>query len=104
YPQWFGGLGTSLYTLFQVMTLEGWADIARDLQQTHPYAWIFFVVYILISTFAVLNLFIAVMVDAMQRSEKSEEDIVHKQLSAICHKLEAPTATIDASARRPTQH
>jgi voltage-gated sodium channel len=104
YPQWFGGLGTSLYTLFQVMTLEGWADIARDLQQTHPYAWIFFVIYILVSTFAVLNLFIAVMVDAMQRSEKSEEDFVHTQLAAIDRKIEALAGKIDCNARPPAPH
>jgi voltage-gated sodium channel len=99
YPQWFGGLGTSLYTLFQIMTLEGWADIARDLQQTHPYAWVFFVIYILISTFAVLNLFIAVMVDSMQRSEKGEEEFVHTQLAAIERKIEVLTAKIDGMSR-----
>lgn len=62
----FGDLGSTMFTLFQIMTLEGWSDIARPIMQMHPYAWVFFVTYILISTFTMLNLFIGVMVNAMQ--------------------------------------
>lgn len=62
----FGSLGASLFTLFQVMTVEGWPDIARGVMEHSPFAWIFFVVYLLIATFMVLNLFIAVVVNAMQ--------------------------------------
>ena len=65
-PEFFGDLGTSLFTLFQVMTVEGWPDIARSVMAQSPYAWIFFVAYLLIATFMVLNLFIAVVVNAMQ--------------------------------------
>lgn len=65
-PELFGSLGASLFTLFQVMTVEGWPDIARGVMAQSPYAWIFFVVYLLIATFMVLNLFIAVVVNAMQ--------------------------------------
>jgi voltage-gated sodium channel len=65
-PEFFGHLGASLFTLFQVMTVEGWPDIARSVMAQSPYAWIFFVVYLLIATFMVLNLFIAVVVNAMQ--------------------------------------
>lgn len=65
-PELFGHLGASLFTLFQVMTVEGWPDIARGIMAHSPYAWIFFVAYLLIATFMVLNLFIAVVVNAMQ--------------------------------------
>jgi voltage-gated sodium channel len=65
-PEFFGSLSASLFTLFQVMTVEGWPDIARGVMAQSPYAWIFFVVYLLIATFMVLNLFIAVVVNAMQ--------------------------------------
>jgi voltage-gated sodium channel len=65
-PEFFGTLGSSLFTLFQVMTVEGWPDIAREVMAVAPQAWIFFVVYLLIATFMVLNLFIAVVVNAMQ--------------------------------------
>lgn len=65
-PDLFGDLGASLFTLFQVMTVEGWPDIARGVMAQSPHAWIFFVAYLLIATFTVLNLFIAVVVNAMQ--------------------------------------
>lgn len=71
-PEFFGTLGRSLFTLFQVMTVEGWPDIARGVMAEAPFAWIFFVVYLLISTFAVLNLFIAVVVNAMQATFEDE--------------------------------
>ncbi|MBA4072573.1 MAG: ion transporter [Gemmatimonas sp.] len=65
-PELFGHLGASLFTLFQVMTVEGWPDIARGVMAQSRYAWVFFVIYLLIATFMVLNLFIAVVVNAMQ--------------------------------------
>jgi len=65
-PEFFGSLGASLFTLFQIMTVEGWPDIARSVMTQSPQSWIFFVVYLLIATFMVLNLFIAVVVNAMQ--------------------------------------
>lgn len=98
YPQWFGDFGAALFTLFQIMTLEGWADIAREIQQTHPYAWTFFIIYILISTFAVLNLFIAVMVDAMQKSEESMEHELQVSIASLGDKIDKLAARIDETA------
>ncbi len=73
YPQWFGSLGESMYTLFQIMTLESWSmGIARPVMETHPYAWIFFVIYILIVTFIMVNLFIGLVVDAIFTIKGSE--------------------------------
>ena len=72
HPAYFGTLGDSLFTLFAVMTLEGWADIARDVQATHPQAYLFFVPFIVISVFAVLNLFIAVLTNSMQEMHEKE--------------------------------
>ena len=64
FPQWFGTLWKSLYSLFQIMTLESWSmGIVRPVMETHPYAWAFFVPFILIATFTMLNLFIAVVVN-----------------------------------------
>ena len=73
FPEWFGTLGASLYTLFQVMTLESWSmGIARPVMETHPQAWMFFVPFILIATFTMLNLFIAIIVSAMQSFNEEE--------------------------------
>lgn len=73
FPEWFGNLGKSLYTLFQVMTLESWSmGIARPVMDQHPLAWMFFITFILIATFTMLNLFIAIIVNAMQNYSESE--------------------------------
>ena len=75
-PEFFGTLGASLFTLFQIMTVEGWPDIAREVMKTEPMGWIFFVVYLVTATFTVLNLFIAVIVNAMQENFEEEKQVI----------------------------
>ena len=68
FPALFGDLGRTAFTLFQVMTLEGWAmEVVRPVMAIYPWAWVFFFVFILCSTFTLLNLFIAVIVNAIQQ-------------------------------------
>lgn len=74
FPNYFGSLTTSIFTLFQIMTLEGWAaEIVRPVMEKYPYAWLFFIPYIVVTTFAVLNLFIGIVVSAMQSEHEAEE-------------------------------
>lgn len=70
FPHWFGTLGESAFTMFQIMTLEDWATIVRSVMEVYPFAWTFFVLFMLVSTFTMLNLFIAVVVSAMQREAR----------------------------------
>jgi voltage-gated sodium channel len=82
FPDWFGTIGLSLYTLFQVMTLESWSmGIARPVMERFPYAWLFFVPFILVATFTILNLFIAIIVNAMQTFSDQDhaEEVAQKQ-------------------------
>jgi voltage-gated sodium channel len=73
FPEWFGSLSASTYTLFQVMTLESWSmGIVRPVMEVYPNAWLFFIPFILVTTFTVLNLFIGIILDAMN-SVKDEE-------------------------------
>lgn len=66
FPEWFGSIGRSLYSLFQIMTLESWSmGIVRPVMEHSPWAWAFFVPFILVSAFTMLNLFVAVIVDTM---------------------------------------
>jgi voltage-gated sodium channel len=98
FPDWFGNIGKSMFTLFQIMTLESWSmGIVRPVMEVHNWAWVFFVPFILITSFAVLNLFIGIIVDAMQsqsaeehqtlRDENveiiSESSEIHVELSAL---------------------
>lgn len=73
FPEWFGTLGRSLYTLFQIMTLESWSmGIVRPVMEEFPYSWAFFITFILVATFTMLNLFIAIIVNAMQTYTDAE--------------------------------
>jgi voltage-gated sodium channel len=75
FPEWFGHLGASAYTLFQVMTLESWSmGIVRPIMEVYPYSWLFFLPFILIATFTMLNLFIAVIVNAIQTHADRQQD------------------------------
>jgi len=83
YPEWFGTLGRSLYTLFQIMTLESWSmGISRPVMEQFPYAWAFFIPFILVATFTMLNLFIAIIVNAMQSYSESEQQETVQALQA----------------------
>ncbi len=75
FEDWFGSIGESMYSLFQIMTLESWSmGIVRPVMEEYPYAWAFFVPFILVTTFAVLNLFIGIIVDAMQNQTIEDEN------------------------------
>jgi voltage-gated sodium channel len=80
HPQWFGSVGASMFSLFQIMTLESWSmGIVRPLMESHPYAWAFFVPFILVATFTILNLFIAIIVNTMQ----TMHDSAHREEQAV---------------------
>ncbi len=105
FPDWFGSVGHSLYTLFQIMTLESWSmGIVRPVMEKYPQAWVFFVPFILIVTFAVLNLFIALIVNAMQQVHESEGigrtiEVDHAQVMAELQAIRAELAELRRTAR-----
>lgn len=81
FPEWFGSIPASFYTLFQVMTLESWSmGIVRPVMEVHPTAWVFFVPFIGATAFTVLNLFIGVIVSAMQEEHDSEATSQREEL------------------------
>lgn len=84
FPELFGDLGRTAFTLFQVMTLEGWAmEVVRPVMAVYPAAWVFFLIFILASTFTLLNLFIAVIVNAIQKEHDTPQDIVIDEVRAL---------------------
>ena len=79
FPQWFGTLGESFYTLFQIMTLESWSmGIVRPIMEQHPYAWTFFVPFIFVATFVMINLVVAIIVDAMAVLKEEEKEMIEE--------------------------
>ncbi len=98
FPEWFGSIGGSAYTLFQVMTLESWSmGIVRPVMEVYPFAWAFFVPFIMVTTFAVVNLLVGLIVNSMQEAHGLEEgertdayrDEVLARLADIERKLDA---------------
>ncbi|SEL36487.1 voltage-gated sodium channel [Roseovarius azorensis] len=76
FPDWFGDLGRSAYSLFQIMTLESWSmGIARPVMEQFPYAWAFFVPFIMVTTFAVVNLLVGLIVNSMQDAHHAEDSV-----------------------------
>ncbi len=93
FPEWFGTLGRSLYSLFQIMTLESWSmGIVRPVMETHPTAWIFFVPFIVITAFSVLNLFIGLLVNTMQ---SAVEDEAVEEFSVLRDLVRSETDIVD---------
>ena len=94
FPDWFGTLGESAYTLFQVMTLESWSmGIVRPVMEAYPFAWLFFVPFILLTSFTVLNLFIGIIVSAMQSeheaSAEAERAALHEETESVNEQVKA---------------
>ena len=90
FPELWGDLGRSLFTLFQVMTLESWSTgVARPMFDAYPWAWAFFVPFILVSSFMVLNLFIAIIVTATQSIHADEEEEQRRELMATLARIDA---------------
>ena len=97
FPEWFGSIGQSAYSLFQIMTLESWSmGIVRPVMEVYPYAWAFFVPFIMVTTFAVVNLLVGLIVNSMQEAHGVEEgektdayrDEVLQRLAEIERKLD----------------
>ncbi|MEO1015969.1 MAG: ion transporter [Pseudomonadota bacterium] len=92
HPDTFGDVFTAMYTLFTVMTLEGWREIADGVAETHPYSWVFFLSFVLIATFTMLNLFVAIVVRVVE--EDAEEALddqtteLRREISALHEKLD----------------
>jgi voltage-gated sodium channel len=86
FPDKFGTLGASTYTLVQLMTLDGWsAEIVGPVMETYPLAWLFFLPFVLATAFTVLNLFIGIVVNAMQvehEKDKQEEEAAERAAEA----------------------
>ena len=86
FPEWFGTIARSMYTLFQIMTLESWSmGIVRPVMTEFPYAWVFFVPFILVATFTILNLFIAIIVSTMQSLSEEERREEHAIIEEVVH-------------------
>src|SRR6056297_1514734 len=102
FPEYWGNLGRSFFSLFQIMTLESWSSgIARPMLEEFPLSWMFFVPFILVSSFMVLNLFIAIIVSATNAIHEDEEAEERRQLLAELRKINRRLEHLEEIAERP---
>jgi voltage-gated sodium channel len=102
FPEWFGSIGASMYSLFQIMTLESWSmGIVRPVMEQHPGAWMFFVPFIVATSFTVLNLFIALIVNSMQslhtetnESVRAQAVVAHDEREALARQVSLLTEEV----------
>lgn len=104
FPELFGDLGKSAFTLFQVMTLEGWAmEVVRPVMTIYPSSWIFFLAFILASTFTLLNLFIAVIVNAIhQEGAGDRADPTATEIVRLREEIAALRSRLGGVRKRPS--
>lgn len=101
FPVEFGSLGKSMFTLFQIMTLEAWADIARNVMAQSSLAWIYFVSFILVSSFIVMNIIVGVVVNAISeinediKKEKEQEKLKDSTLELELLKLKEQIKNVE---------
>lgn len=98
FPEYWGNLGLSLFSLFQIMTLESWSTgAARPMMEVYPLIWLYFVPFILVSSFMVLNLFIAIIVNATQSIHHDEELEQHESLLSELRQINARLERLEKS-------
>lgn len=113
FPDNFGNMGRTMFTLFQVMTLESWSSgIARPMMDEMPYSYLFFIPFILLATYTTLNVFIAIVVNTMNEINRAEmkdeeqrvKDFVHEEHQQMLGYLENIQQKITALEGRLPAH
>ncbi len=99
-PFHWGSLGTSLITLFRVLTLEDWTDVMYNAMELHSLAWIFFISFVVIAAFIVINLFIAVVIHNLHKAQHETELVQDENLDAeILHTLSESKKSLERIER-----
>lgn len=100
-PEKFGSLGSTFFTLFQLMTTEGWPTIARTIMEKAPYAWLFFIPFLIMTTFTTLNLVFGIIINAMgeAKEEKAREDMAEQGIELSEENSEVRLAMIENNVK-----
>ncbi|MGB9150226.1 MAG: ion transporter [Burkholderiales bacterium] len=106
-PEHWGSLGLALLSLFKIVTLENWSGLLGYVSDAQPYAWLYFVSFIVLGTFVIVNLFIAVMLSNMENAERTEHDDAEKrslaELSADIRDLKMLVQKLESKMNEPME-
>lgn len=105
FPNMFGSIGKTMYLLFQIMTLDSWSmDICRPIMQTHPYAWVYFIPFVIISSFVILNIVVGIVVNSIsdvtnsRKASKIKDD--DSAIEDEIHEVKAHLNTLEALLKK----
>jgi voltage-gated sodium channel len=91
-PERWGDIGDAMLTLFTVFTLEGWNDVMFEAQEVHGWSWIFFISFVLLASLLLINILIAIIINAMEEAREAEQRAEVARLEA---EAEAAGGTYD---------
>lgn len=101
-PEMWGSLGRCFLTLFQILTLEGWTDIQKVVMEVYPWAWVYFISFVIIAVFVVINLFIAVVTNNLQSVKASEESDLPSSTAGALEELRRAVSRLEKSLSQKT--
>jgi len=101
-PEYFGSIGTAFYTLFQTMSLDNWSVVSSDVMKSHPRAWIFFASFIIMANYLLLNVIVAIFVDAMQRLNDKKHKADFEKLNERLENIEKTLKDIENAKENET--
>jgi voltage-gated sodium channel len=62
----------SMLSLFRILTFESWTSLMYEAMEVYPWAWVYFVSFIIIAAFVFFNLFVAVIIGEMQKLQEAD--------------------------------
>ena len=99
-PERWGNIGDAMLNLFVMLTLEQWPIFLREGMEIHPWSWVYFVSYVLLAGFLLINILIAIVINAMEgarREERAAARAVRRELLAAHAEHEAAKAEHEAA-------
>ena len=79
-PEHWGSLGLAVLTLFEIITLEGWIDVMEAVRGVYPLAWLYFISFIVIGTFVVINMVIGIIVNSLEEAKSRDQSVSMDEL------------------------
>ncbi len=101
-PENWRSLGISVLTLFNIITLEGWTLVMYKAMEAHPWAWLYFVSFIIAGTFVVINLFVAIIINNLEeaKADRLRELAVPPSRDELLREIRATQAALQRLEKR----
>jgi voltage-gated sodium channel len=94
-PEQWGDLGQAMLSLFVMLTLEDWPSYLRAGMEIHPWSWIYFVSYVLVAGFLLINVLIGIVINAMESARREERAAMRAEQQELAELVQALRDTVD---------